>query len=77
MTDLDRGDVFSDRLNDGRGLVAEDAREEALGIVAVQGVDIGVAKRVRDHLHTDLAWSRLLRVVLEGKCRANQVQQKC
>ena len=57
--DLDRSDVLSDRLDDGRRLVTEDAGEEPLGVVAVQGVDVGVAERVGDHLHTNLAWLRI------------------
>ena len=44
-----------DRLYDGRGLVPQDGGEEPLRVVPLQGVDVGVAEGVRDHLHANLA----------------------
>jgi hypothetical protein len=52
---LNGGHVLSDGLDDGRGLVAEDAGKKALGVVAVQRVDVGVAQGVGDHLDSYLA----------------------
>lgn len=52
---LDRRHAFAYRFHDGRGFVAEDGREQALGVVAVERVDVGVAESIGDHLHSDLA----------------------
>lgn len=54
---LDGGDVLPDRLDDGRGLVSEDAGKESLRIVSVQRVNVRVAERIGDDLDADLAWN--------------------
>jgi hypothetical protein len=41
-------------------LVAQDAREQTLWIVSVEGVDVGVAQRVGHHLDADLARPRVV-----------------
>jgi hypothetical protein len=50
VADRDARDARPDRLDDRARLVPEDAREEALRVVAVQRVDVGVAQRVGDDL---------------------------
>ena len=50
-----RGNAFADALDNRAGLVAENAREEPLWIVSVEGVYVGMAKSIGDHLHTHLA----------------------
>ena len=51
---LDRSHSISDGLDNCRGLMPEHAREQPFWVMAVQGVDVGVAERVGDHLHADL-----------------------
>mmetsp|Transcript_8509 Transcript_8509/g.26329 ORF Transcript_8509/g.26329 Transcript_8509/m.26329 type:complete len:544 (-) Transcript_8509:763-2394(-) len=51
----DAGDTLAHALDHSARLVAQDAWEEALRIVAIQRVDIGVAQRVGHHLDTHLA----------------------
>jgi hypothetical protein len=43
-------DALSDGLHDPRGLVSQDAGEESFGVVAVQGVSVGVAEGGGDDL---------------------------
>ena len=56
IADFDSSDVFAHTLDDTSSLVAEDAGEAALGIAAVQSVDIGMAQGVRDNFDSDLAF---------------------
>ena len=53
---LDWSDVLSDRLDDGRGLVTQNTWKETFRVVSVEGVDVCVAQRVGDDLHTNLAF---------------------
>ena len=55
---LDARDALADALDDSRRLVAEHAREEALGVEAVERVGVGVAERRRDDLDAHLAGAR-------------------
>ena len=57
IADFDSSYVFAHTLDDTSSLVAEDAGEAALGIAAVQSVDIGMAQSVRDNFDSDLAFS--------------------
>mmetsp|Transcript_4649 Transcript_4649/g.11484 ORF Transcript_4649/g.11484 Transcript_4649/m.11484 type:complete len:507 (+) Transcript_4649:107-1627(+) len=50
-----RGHPRTHALHHCAGLVAQDAREQTLWIVSVEGVDVGVAHRVGHHLDADLA----------------------
>lgn len=73
VADLDGGDTLAEALHDGGGFVAEDAREEALGVVTVQCVDIGVAEGIGDYLDADFAlfgWGHVDVLVDEGLFRA-------
>ena len=60
VADRDRCDTLTNRLHDGRRLVPEDGREDPLRICTTEGVDVGVAQRVADHLHPH--FTRLWRV---------------
>ena len=55
VSDGDAGDAFAHALHDRRGFVAQYAREETLGIEAVQRVNVRVTQGVGDVLDADLA----------------------
>ena len=55
---FDRGDALAHGLDDGAGLVPEDAGEEALRVLPAERVDVGVAQRVAHNIDTDLAGFR-------------------
>jgi len=56
VTHNERGHTLSDTLDDGGGLVAKNGWELTLWVVAVQGVDVSVAERVRDDLYSHLSF---------------------
>lgn len=55
VTGLKRGNTLADRLNNTSGLVTKDGRELALGVMAVERVDVSVAESIRDNLDADFA----------------------
>ena len=55
---FDRGDALAHGLDDGAGLVPEDAGKEALRVLPAERVDVRVAQRVAHDLYTDLAGFR-------------------
>mmetsp|Transcript_84851 Transcript_84851/g.252925 ORF Transcript_84851/g.252925 Transcript_84851/m.252925 type:complete len:572 (+) Transcript_84851:157-1872(+) len=50
--------TLADALHNARGLVAQDARKEALRVAAIEGVGVRVAQRHGNVLHADLALQR-------------------
>eukprot|EP01043_Picozoa_sp_COSAG02_P012465 COSAG02_NODE_481_length_21461_cov_43.885597_4_plen_327_part_00 len=55
VANRDGGNTLANALDDGAGLVAQNAWEEAFRVVAIESVNVSVAQRVRDDLDTNLA----------------------
>mmetsp|Transcript_20636 Transcript_20636/g.57320 ORF Transcript_20636/g.57320 Transcript_20636/m.57320 type:complete len:435 (+) Transcript_20636:109-1413(+) len=52
---LDAGHALSDGFDDAAGLVSENARKKAFGIVAIKGVNVGVTQGIRHDLDADFS----------------------
>mmetsp|Transcript_100958 Transcript_100958/g.308727 ORF Transcript_100958/g.308727 Transcript_100958/m.308727 type:complete len:260 (+) Transcript_100958:803-1582(+) len=62
-------DALADALDDARGLVAQDAREQALWVVPVEGVGVGVTQRHSHVLNPHLALLRRAHLHLHQRQR--------
>ena len=58
VADGNARDALAHALDDRARLVAEDRREEPLGVGALESIKIGVADSVGHHLEAHLAWAR-------------------
>jgi len=53
VTNLNAGNSLTDTFNNTGGFVTQDTGEETFGVVAVKGIDIGVAEGVGEDLESD------------------------